>query len=67
MKARNKVPNLDHIGKRPGVPRKSAGRILPEPPPEAFMTPNERFRDRDEDEDDRRDKPQRKSRERPSN
>lgn len=60
MKARNKVPNLDHIGSR-----KSAGRVLPEPPPEAFMTPGERFRDRDEDEE-RPEKP-RKSRERPSN
>ncbi len=61
MKARNRVPNLDHIG-----PRKSSGRILPEPPPEAFMNPGERFRDRDEENEERPEKP-RKSRERPSN
>ncbi len=65
MKDRNRVPNLDHIGRRPGVPRRPAGITLPEPPPEAFMNPGERFRD--EDEDEKRPEKPRKSRERPSN
>lgn len=40
MKQRNKVPNLDHIGKKPGQPPKPKylGHLV-EPPPEAFMTP----------------------------
>lgn len=65
MKQRNKVPNLDHIGKKPGTPRKPAGRMLEEPPPEAFLNPGERPYDRDE-EDEHLPRREYRSRQRPS-
>jgi len=68
MKNRNRVPNLDSIGKKPGQPRKSAGRRLEEPPEEAFLTPGERGRsDIDDDDEPRPPRREQRSRERPSN
>lgn len=40
MKERNRVPNLDNVGKKPGEPKKPRYLShLVEPPEEAFMTP----------------------------